>query len=549
MAFDDTPDAPQDDAFAGDFPHTETLGVDPFVPAPLDPFEVDPPKRDDFPEDAFADIPEADALDLAVAPPTDAVPDDGRYDPVRLDRRVVLAGLLIAAAVVLLLLVLTSGGEDDRPASDAPRPTAATPEFIERGAEAPAYGDALPTEAPGASAQPYAADPYASSAYAADPYAADPYAGAPYAGTTDYAATRSVPASTAAPSYGPGASGSASFGRPPRDPEASAFERAVASPLVARSGGRPQPAARPSLPEGLSPEAEQEIYELQAIAAALTPPGSTAGPMATGPAPAAADPDRGTALVALPGPDPASASGPGAGSREAFRARTASLGPTAYGVRTEAPSARLVLSAGTVVPAALVTGLNSDLPGAVVAQVTRNVYDSRTQRDVIIPAGSRLIGEYDDQVAYGQDRALVAWTRLIFPDGRSVSLPGLAAHDLRGESGLRDRVNRHTGRLLGSAVLLAAVGAGVDIAAPSGGAFGGRIATQSPQETAARQVAIELSRVATEVLSRNLDVQPTVSVRPGFRFYVFLARDLAFASPYQERADVARFPRSPQPRR
>ena len=385
MALDDTPDAPQDDAFAGDFPHTETLGVDPFVPAPLDPFEVDSPARDDVPEDAFsddayADVPDADALVLA--PPTDAAPDDGRYDPVRLDRRVVLAGLLIAAAVVLLLLVLTSGGEDDRPASDAPRPTAATPEFIERGTETPAYGDALPTEAPGASAQPYAADPYASGAYAADPYAADPYAGAPYSGTTDYAATRSVPASTAAPSYGSSASGSASFRRPQPDPEASAFERAVASPLVARSGGRPQAAARPSLPEGLSPEAEQEIYELQAIAAALTPPGSTAGPMAAGPAaaPAAADPDRGTALVALPGPDPASASGPGAGSREAFRARTASLGPTAYGVRTEAPSARLVLSAGTVVPAALVTGLNSDLPGAVVAQVTRNVYDSRTQQ-------------------------------------------------------------------------------------------------------------------------------------------------------------------------
>ncbi len=545
MAFDDTPDAPHDDALAGDFPHIETLAADPFVPAPLDPFEVDSPARDNFPDDAFADVP--DALDLAVAPPSEAVPDDGRYDPVRLDRRVVLAGLLIAAAVVLLLLVLTSGGDDDRPASDAPRPTAATPEFIERGTETPAYGDALPTEAPGASAQPYAADPYATGTYAADPYAADPYAGAPYAGTTDYAATRSVPASTAAPSYGSGASGSASFRRPQPDPEASAFERAVASPLVARSGGRPQAAARPSLPEGLSPEAEQEIYELQAIAAALTPPGSTAGPMAAGPAtaPAAADPDRGTALVALPGPDPASASGPGAGSREAFRARTASLGPTAYGVRTEAPSARLVLSAGTVVPAALVTGLNSDLPGAVVAQVTRNVYDSRTQQGVLIPAGSRLIGEYDDQVAYGQDRALVAWTRLIFPDGRSVSLPGLAAHDLRGESGLRDRVNRHTGRLLGSAVLLAAVGAGVDIAAPSGGAFG----AQSPQETAARQVAIELSRVATEVLSRNLDVQPTVSVRPGFRFYIFLARDLAFAAPYQERADVARFPRSPQPRR
>ena len=200
-----------------------------------------------------------------------------------------------------------------------------------------------------------------------------------------------------------------------------------------------------------------------------------------------------------------------------------------------------MLSAGTVVPAALVTGISSELPGAVVAQVTRNVYDSRNQRDVLIPAGSRLVGEYDDQVAYGQNRALVAWTRLLFPDGRSVSLPGLPTQDLRGQAGLRDRVDRHTGRLFGSAVMLAAVGAAVELAAPSdGGAFG----SETPQQTVARQIAIELSRVATEVVRRDLDVQPTVTIRPGFRFYVFLARDLAFAAPYRERADVGRFSRA-----
>ena len=469
------------------------------------------------------------------------VEDDGRYSPVRLDRRVVLAGLLIAAAAVLLLLVISSGGETDGPDPDAPRPTAATPEFIERGDDTPAYGDALPADPAGQTAY---VDPYG--AGYADPYAADPYAGSV---SSDYGATRSVPAAYGEPSYGtPGPGGASTArsyasGRGERDPLASSFERAVASPLVAGSGSArgAQGPARPALPEGLSPEAEQEIYELQAIAAALTPPGQPGAPGATAEEESDAVSPRSEAPLLVQDTRQATPGAPGAQTREAFRARTSMLGPTAYGVRAESPGSGLVLSAGTVVPAALMTGIHSDLPGAVVAQVTRNVYDSRTQRDVLIPAGSRLIGEYDDQVAYGQDRALVAWTRLIFPDGRSVSLPGLPAHDLRGQAGLRDRVDRHTARLFGSAVLLAAIGAGVDLAAPDG--TGGAFGSQSPQETAARQVAIELSRVATEVVRRGLDVQPTVTVRPGFRFYVFLARDLAFAAPYRERPDVARFPR------
>ena len=305
------------------------------------------------------------------------------------------------------------------------------------------------------------------------------------------------------------------------------------------------------MPEGLSPEAEQEIYELQAIAAALAPPSMNSAPPPTGPVTNAANrrstPVSAPVVVDVPAPpQPGDASvRPGAGSREAFQ--RADLGARPDGLRRPgraAPGHSLVLSAGTVVPAALVTGISSELPGAVVAQVTRNVYDSRTQRDVLIPAGSRLIGEYDDQVAYGQNRALVAWTRLLFPDGRSVSLPGLPTQDLRGQAGLRDQVDRHTGRLFGSAVMLAAVGAGVELAAPSdGGAFG----SESPQQTAARQIAIELSRVATEVIRRDLDVQPTVTVRPGFRFYVFLARDLAFAAPYRQRGDVGRFSRARVP--
>ena len=529
--------------------HDDSLPTGADDDAPFDdrvPFTVDPPDAHDSPDDSFGTPIEDEFVGL---PPSDhpvdgdlseAPLDDGRYAPVRVDRRVVLAGLLIAGASVLLLLVLFSGGDDAGPGADAPRPTTAAPEFIERQtdgalgspeAELPVYGDAL---ADGSYAM---VDPYA------DPYAVAPYAGSPSA---DYGATRPIPAPVSA---------SGGVGRTPApsrrsgrdvDPQEASFQRAIGSPLLVGTGApvRPQGDGRPELPEGLSPEAEQEIYELQAIAAALAPPSmSTGAPPPTGAPSYAAS---GPVTVDVPAPQrPTDASGrPGAGSREAFRERTSALGSTAYAVRAERARHDLVLSAGTVVPAALVSGISSELPGAVVAQVTRNVYDSRNQRDVLIPAGSRLVGEYDDQVAYGQNRALVAWTRLLLPDGRSVSLPGLPTQDLRGQSGLRDRVDRHTGRLFGSAVMLAAVGAGVELAAPSdGGAFG----SESPQETAARQVAIELSRVATEVIRRDLDVQPTVSVRPGFRFYVFLARDLAFAAPYRQRGDVGRFSRARVP--
>ena len=528
--------------------HDDSLPTGADDGAPFDdrvPFTVDPPGAPGVADDPFDTPTETEFVGLRLPPnerPADdglAEPlDDGRYAPVRVDRRVVLAGLLIAGASVLLLLVLFSGSDDAGPGADAPRPTTAAPEFIERQpdgglgspeAQSPVYGDALDDGG-------YAmVDPYA------DPYAVAPYAGSP---STDYGATRPTPAPVSA---------SGEAGRTPApsrrsggdvDPQEASFLRAIGSPLLVGTGApvRPQGDGRPELPEGLSPEAEQEIYELQAIAAALAPPPvSTGAPPTAGPTPYAAG---GPVTVGVPAPPlPADAPGRpgGVGSREAFRERTSALGSTAYTVRAERPQHDLVLSAGTVVPAALVTGISSELPGAVVAQVTRNVYDSRNQRDVLIPAGSRLVGEYDDQVAYGQNRALVAWTRLLFPDGRSVSLPGLPTQDLRGQAGLRDRVDRHTGRLFGSAVMLAAVGAGVELAAPSdGGAFG----SESPQETVARQIAIELSRVATEVVRRDLDVQPTVTIHPGFRFYVFLARDLAFAAPYRDRADVGRFSRA-----
>ena len=525
----------------------------------LDGASGEPPRHPDLSEfELSAETPEADApladepfsfdddSGLGAAPRGDllAGTDDGRYEPVRVNRRLVLGGLLIAGAAVLLGLLVFSG-DPATPDADltVERPEAAPPEFLERGDPYAADdGAGLAAEPDVLYADPYA-DPYGA-AYAAPPYAPD------YGSTASVGPTAAAPSHTS-PSYAP--RGAVPMGET-ATPEADAFERALLSPVVARAGaltldaaspfGGPSPEAAP-----LDPELQREVDEIRLIAEQFAPPSAAPearerAPLATASVLPTASPSGG--LVAPEAPRRASGGSPGPRSRQAFAARTSALGEGRYGVRVQSPETPFVLQAGTVIPAALVTGLDSELPGAVVGQVTRDVYDSRSQYHVLVPKGSRLVGEYDDQIAYGQNRALVAWTRLVFPDGRSVALPGLDAKDLRGYSGLRGRVDRHFMQTFGSAVLLATVGAGAQLALPDGG--GGEDYAQSPQEVIAGQIALELSRVASKVVERGLDVQPTLRIAPGHRFTVFLARDLAFAAPYRTAPAEPRFTRPLAPR-
>ncbi len=192
------------------------------------------------------------------------------------------------------------------------------------------------------------------------------------------------------------------------------------------------------------------------------------------------------------------------------------------------------ISAGTLIPAVLTAGINSDLPGQTTALVRRNVYDSRTGRFLLVPQGSRLIGEYDSRVAFGQKRVLVAWNRLVFPDGRSIDLAGMPGVDLAAAAGLRDKVNNHFVRTFGSALLIAAVSAGVQLSQPEDdGAFR---SNPSPSQLAAAAVGQELGRVATEYLRRNLDVRPTIEVRPGYELNVEVTADLDLPGPYDQAA-------------
>jgi type IV secretory pathway VirB10-like protein len=186
---------------------------------------------------------------------------------------------------------------------------------------------------------------------------------------------------------------------------------------------------------------------------------------------------------------------------------------------------------GTLIPAVLTAAINSDLPGQTTALVRRNVYDSRTGRFLLIPQGSRLVGEYDSRVAFGQKRVLVAWNRLIFPDGRSLDLAGMPGVDLAAAAGLRDRVDNHFVRTFGSALLLAAVSAGVQLSQPDDRSFG---TNPSASQVAAAAVGQELGRVATEYLRRNLDVRPTIEVRPGYELNVEVTADLDLEGPYDQ---------------
>jgi type IV secretion system protein TrbI len=184
---------------------------------------------------------------------------------------------------------------------------------------------------------------------------------------------------------------------------------------------------------------------------------------------------------------------------------------------TGAP-AEWMLSAGTVIPAALVTGLDSDLPGMVIAQVTEPVRDCATGQAILIPQGARLIGAYDSLVAFGQRRALLIWQRIVFPDGSSVRLDNMPATDAAGYAGLEDKVDFHTWGMLKGIVLSSLLGVGSQLSFGSSESDLVRAIRESAQQNGAR--------AGDQIVSRNLDVQPTIRVRPGWPVRAVIHKDL-----------------------
>ncbi|WP_157219134.1 TrbI/VirB10 family protein [Flavisphingomonas formosensis] len=179
-----------------------------------------------------------------------------------------------------------------------------------------------------------------------------------------------------------------------------------------------------------------------------------------------------------------------------------------------------MLSAGSVIAASLITGLDSDLPGLVTAQVTENVYDSATGRILLIPQGARLVGSYDSVVAFGQRRALVVWQRIILPDGSSLRLDNVPATDAAGYAGLEDKVDFHSWQLLKGVVLSTLLGVGAELQFSGQGDLVEAI-RQSTQQS--------ISRAGDQLTSRSLDIQPTIRIRPGTPVRLVVHKDLILA--------------------
>jgi len=180
--------------------------------------------------------------------------------------------------------------------------------------------------------------------------------------------------------------------------------------------------------------------------------------------------------------------------------------------------------AGSVIAASLITGINSDLPGLVVAQVTENLYDTVTGQTLLIPQGARLIGTYDSVVAFGQSRALLVWQRIILPDGSSIQIDNLPATDAAGYAGLEDDVDYHTWQLLKGIAMATLLGVGTELS------FG---SNESDLVSAIRESTQQnTAQVGQRLTEKNLNIQPTITIRPGWPLRIVVQRDIVLR-PYK----------------
>ncbi len=190
--------------------------------------------------------------------------------------------------------------------------------------------------------------------------------------------------------------------------------------------------------------------------------------------------------------------------------------------RVQAPISPYQVMAGTIIPASLITGLNSDLPGQVIAQVTEHVYDTPTGEHLLIPQGSKLIGRYDSVIAYGQSRALVVWSRIIMPDGTSITIDNLPGVDMEGYAGLKDRVDHHGFRLFKAAILSSVLSVSSEIGRDRDDDIVNAL-RDGGQQT--------INQAGQQIVTKQLQLQPTLKIRPGWRLRVIVNKDIVL-QPY-----------------
>ena len=352
----------------------------------------------------------------------------------------------------------------------------------------------------------------------------------------DYAAVHQSAAATAVGIPGAGAAATAVDGSPAGVPKLGpALPGDLGRPILNAQaqgsvpiGGESTPATSTAEPPAVDPVRQKLAQErVAALTSPLFAGGEAAAPGAQ-PISLTAEPAAQTVASAAVGG--ALATGSGASSSTGQEHKLAFLnGPADTKVegaeRLQAPSSPYVVQAGTVISAALLTGIPSDVPGQITAQVSEDVYDSPTGRYRLIPQGARLVGQYDSGVAFGQSRVLLVWTRLILPDGRSIVLERLPGADPAGNAGLQDGVDNHWGQLFKAAALSSILGVGTQIGASDNENGLIQALRQGPADT--------LNQAGQQVIGRSLNIQPTLSIRPGFQIRVLVNRDLVL-EPYTE---------------
>ena len=292
--------------------------------------------------------------------------------------------------------------------------------------------------------------------------------------------------------------------------------------LNAQNAGQPVPTPNIGAPNpGINQEEQRRHQELESARTAHLFASTETRPANNAPAPATTPvlPQPDLASLGL-APQPAT---PSAQDRQlAFLNQTPDK-RTVSTDRVAAPASANVLQAGAVIPAALITGIRSDLPGQITAQVTENVYDSPTGHILLVPQGTRVIGQYDNGVGFGQRRVLLVWNRLLFPNGRSIVLERQPGADAEGYAGLEDGVDYHWGELLKAAALSTIL---------SVGAEAGTSQNENSLVQALRSGASNsISQTGQQIVSRQLNIAPTLTVRPGFPVRVIVTRDLVL-EPY-----------------
>ncbi len=293
--------------------------------------------------------------------------------------------------------------------------------------------------------------------------------------------------------------------------------------LSAQNQGQPIPPGGPLPQPGVTPEEQRRLQEIEAarlsklfaatairVASPITPASATAVPGTTLAVPAEAPPIDPNAVQNMQDRKLAFVNGP-------VDRRTVSQD------RLANPASPYVVQAGTVIPAALLTGIQSDLPGQVTAQVTEHVFDTPSGKLLLIPQGSRLIGQYDSQISFGQKRVLLVWNRIMLPDGKSIVLERQQGADARGFSGLEDEVNYHWWDLIKAAALSTLLSVGAELGSDRDESDLVRALRRGSQDS--------INNTGQQLVRRQLNIQPTLTVRQGFPVRVIVNRDLVL-EPY-----------------